>query len=112
LNAGAPRSLAANRPLVFVNACQVGRAGYKLTGLGGFAQAFLGAGAGIFARTLWSVGDELASTFAQHFYRQMKAGAKLSYVAAKAREAARKAGDASWLCYVVYDHPAAVINTK
>jgi hypothetical protein len=97
-----------NRPLVFVNACQVGRAGYKLTGLGGFAQAFLGAGAGIFAGTLWSVGDEPASTFAKTFYQRMKGGAELSDAVVQAREEARTAGDSSWLCYAVYGHPSAV----
>jgi hypothetical protein len=101
-----------NRPMVFVNACQAGRAGYKLTGLGGFAQAFLGAGAGIFAGTLWSVGDEPASTFAQRLYEEMKAGTALADATVKAREAARAAGDASWLCYVVYGHPAAVMAMK
>jgi CHAT domain-containing protein len=101
-----------NRPMVFVNACQAGRAGYKLTGLGGFAQAFLTAGAGIFAGTLWSVGDEPASTFAQCLYREMKAGTTLADATVKAREAARAAGDASWLCYVVYGHPAAVMMMK
>jgi hypothetical protein len=96
-----------DRPLVFLNACQAGRSGYKLTGLGGFAQAFLNAGAGIFAGTLWSVGDEPASTFAQCFYKSLKAGTPLSQAMVEAREEARKAGDASWLCYVVYGHPSA-----
>ena len=49
-----------NRPLVFLNACQVGRSGYQLTRTGGFAQGFLKAGAGIFVSTLWSVVDEPA----------------------------------------------------
>src|SRR5688572_9361520 len=48
------------QPIVFLNACQAGRAGYKLTGIGGFAHAFLRAGAGAFVGTLWSVGDEPA----------------------------------------------------
>ena len=32
-------------PMIVLNACQAGRAGYKLTGVGGFAQAFLRRGA-------------------------------------------------------------------
>ena len=52
-----------NRPIVVLNACQSGRAGYSLTGLGGFAQSFLLAGAGMFIGTLWSVGDTPARTF-------------------------------------------------
>lgn len=47
-------------PLVFLNACQVGRAGYSLTGLGRFARAFLSIKAGGFVGTLWSIGDTSA----------------------------------------------------
>ena len=101
-----------NRPLVFVNACQTGRLGYKLTGLGGFARAFLTAGAGIFAGTLWSVGDHPASAFAQHFYKEMRAGANLSEATIRAREQARLDGDASWLCYSVYGHPLALLAAQ
>jgi CHAT domain-containing protein len=106
------RNLDGNRPLVFLNACQAGRAGYRLTGLGGFAQAFLSAGAGLFAGTLWSVGDQPASAFAKSFYKLLKKGAELSEATIKAREEARKAGDASWLCYVVYGHPSAVVSLR
>ncbi len=101
-----------NRPLVFVNACQVGRLGYKLTGLGGFAQAFLTAGAGVFAGTLWSVGDHPAGAFAQRFYKEMRAGANLSEATVRAREQARQEGDASWLCYSVYGHPLALLSAQ
>lgn len=36
------RGAVGSRPLVVVNACQTGRAGYTLTEVGGFASAFLG----------------------------------------------------------------------
>lgn len=58
------------------------------------------------------MGDEPASTFAQCLYREMKAGTALADATVKAREASRAAGDASWLCYVVYGHPAAVMVMK
>jgi CHAT domain-containing protein len=90
----------------------VGRAGYKLTGLGGFAQAFLSAGAGLFAGTLWSVGDRPAATFAQRFYKELRAGTNLSEATIRAREQARQQGDASWLCYVVYGHPLAMLSQQ
>ena len=63
-----------NRPLVFLNACQVGRAGYQLTKVGGFAQAFLKGGAGIFVSTLWSVVDEPARKFTEEFYGELIGG--------------------------------------
>src|SRR5207253_2253184 len=34
------------RPMVVLNACQVARQGYRLSSIGGFAQAFLSANAG------------------------------------------------------------------
>jgi hypothetical protein len=50
----------ARRPIVVLNACQIGRIGYQLTGIGGFAKAFLERGAGAFVGSLWSVGDHPA----------------------------------------------------
>lgn len=100
-----------HRPMVVLNACQVGRAGYQLTGIGGFADAFMGKGAGAFVGTLWSVTDEVALAFNQALYDQLLAGEPLAAAAVAAREAARKKGehrgDASWLAYAVYGHPQA-----
>jgi len=95
------------QPLVFLNACQAGRLGYKLTGIGGFAQAFLRAGAGAFVGTLWSVGDEPAFTFGKAFYDALLTGKSISETTTLARDAARTAGDATWLAYAVYAHPHA-----
>jgi hypothetical protein len=94
-----------NRPLITVNACQTGRSGYKLTGIGGFANAFLAAGAGAFIGALWSVGDAPARTFTETLYAAMLEGATLSEAAIQARAASRVAGDATWIAYVVYGHP-------
>src|SRR5262249_31504256 len=57
------------RPMVVLNACQAGRAGYKLSGIGGFARAFLTGKAGVFVGALWSVGDQPARTFTEHLYK-------------------------------------------
>lgn len=92
------------QPIVFLNACQAGRAGYQLTGIGGFAQAFLRAGAGAFVGTLWSVGDQPAFFFGRAFYEELRKGATIAEAAIAAREAARR-DDATWLAYVVYGHP-------
>ncbi|HNC09845.1 MAG TPA: CHAT domain-containing protein, partial [Anaerolineales bacterium] len=99
-------------PLVVLNACQAGRAGYKLTGIGGFARAFLRHGAGAFVGTLWSVGDAPARSFTEEFYTRLQKKATIAEAAIAAREAARKAGDATWLAYVVYGHPHARLKTK
>jgi CHAT domain-containing protein len=99
-------------PLVFLNACQAGRLGHQLTSLGGFATAFLDNGAGAFVSSLWSVGDRLAATFAAAFYTSLKKGDAMSQAVAHGREAARRSGDATWLAYVVYAHPAARLTVE
>jgi hypothetical protein len=97
------------RPVVTLNACQVGRAGYKLTSIGGFARAFLSKGAGLFISSMWSVGDGTARTFTETLYRGLLDGKKLSEATIAAREASRKAGEATWLAYTVYGHPDATL---
>ncbi|HEV2840863.1 MAG TPA: CHAT domain-containing protein [Chthoniobacterales bacterium] len=97
-------------PIIVLNACQAGRAGYKLTGIGGFARAFLRRGAGAFIGTLWSVGDSPAREFTEEFYLQLKSGRTVAEAAVAAREKARSAGDATWLAYVVYGHPHAKLT--
>lgn len=98
-----------NRPIVFLNACQVGRAGYQLTGIGGFSQAFLRGGAGVFVSSLWAVGDEPARTFTEKFYAELKRGRTVAAATRAARKKSREAGDATWLAYVVYGDPHAKI---
>jgi CHAT domain-containing protein len=94
-------------PLVFLNACQVGKAGLQLGSMGGFAQAFLRSGAAAFVSTLWSVGDAPARTFGETFYKQLLQGNSVAEAVTRAREEARQSGDVSWLAYVVYANPSA-----
>lgn len=94
-----------NRPMVVLNACQIGRMGFTLTRVGGFAEAFLRRGAGVFIGSLWSVGDRSARLFTETLYESLKAGMPLAEAAVKARHRAAAEGDASWLAYAVYGHP-------
>ncbi len=96
-------------PLVVLNACQVGRGGQQLSTLGGFARAFLAAGASAFVSSLWSVGDEPARAFVESFYEELLGGATVAAAAVRAREKARASGDATWLAYVVFARPDAVL---
>lgn len=95
--------------IVVLNACQVGRAGETLAGIGGFARAFVDAGAGLFVAPLWSVGDDLASTFCATLYARLVAGDTVAQATRAARTAARDNGDATWLSYAVYGEPTARI---
>ncbi len=94
-----------NRPMIVLNACQVGRAGYTLTGISSFAQAFLEGGAGAFVGPLWSVGDKPARIFTETLYCNLLDGQNLAQATQNARKQAQKAGDATWLAYAVYGHP-------
>jgi len=100
------------RPVVVLNACQAGRAGYRLSSTGGFAQSFLKGGAGAFIGALWSVGDQPARSFTEEFYDQLRNSQTVAGAATLARQKAKSAGDATWLAYVVYAHPNAVLSTS
>jgi len=98
------------KPMVMLNACQVGRQAHRLTEIGGFASAFLKAGAGIFISTLWSVGDYAAQAFTEELYLQLQNGKNLADASHLARESARNAGDASWIAYTVYGNPDGLVK--
>ena len=101
-----------SQPIVVLNACQAGRTGYQLSSMGGFAQAFLERGAGVFVSSLWSVGDQPAGVFAEQFYARLRAGDTLTAAVRSARSAAFAAGDATWLAYAVYGLPDATVDVQ
>ena len=88
-----------------LNACQSGREGLQLTGVGGFAQAFLTAGAGMFVGTLWSVVDKPARIFVEALYGALIDGKTLGEAATIARAESSKVEASSWLAYAVYGDP-------
>ena len=106
-----------HHPIVVLNACESARMNRSFASMGGFASAFVGRGAGVFIGTQWSVGDAPARTFIEAFYKsftQRAAGKKalrLHEAVMAARQAARDGGDATWLAYVVYGHPRAVVES-
>jgi len=97
-----------DRPLVFLNACRVGRQGWALTGLGGWANACVRqCRCGAFIGPQWAVNDDLAYEFVKTFYEQLKDGRTFGEAAQRARREARdkEPGRLSWLAYSVYAHP-------
>jgi len=95
------------RPLVFLNACETGRAGAVLTAWGGWPNVFLRQGAGAFVGASWSVRDKPAAAFSRALYNALLDGETLAQSASAARAAAKEFGDASWLAFKVYGHPRA-----
>ena len=56
---------------------------------------------------MWSVTDANALTFAETFYGELLGGATVAEAVRSGRQAARAAGDPTWLAYSVYAHPNA-----
>ncbi len=107
---GSVRNLGAAKPLVFLNACQLGRGGMSLTDMGGWAARFLEAGAGAFVGAYWNVYDESAFAFAKELYTRLLDGDSMGKAVHGARLAARDGGDPSWLAYTAFAHPEARIE--
>lgn len=101
------RRMERNRPLVFLNSCQMGRQGWSLTRPGGWARRFLlGAGCGAFVAPQWTVGDEAAHAFAVAFYEALERGKTFGEATLAAR-GALPAGSPGRFAYAVYAHPGA-----
>jgi len=91
-----------NNPVVILNACETGRQGFSLTGIGSWADAFLKAKASAFIGTLWSIDDVTARKFTENLYENMHNKIPLDKAVQSARIAARQHGDPSWLAYTLY----------
>lgn len=99
-------------PLVFLNACQIGRSGMALTDIGGWAKQFLAAGAGAFIGAYWSVYDQPASDFSREVYNRLLAGLPMGRAFQEARLAIKAAGDPTWLAYTVFADPFATVQVS
>ena len=97
-------------PLVFFNACQVGRGGMALTGIGGWARRFVQVGAGAFIGAYWSVYDEAAYAFSKEVYKRLLEGTPIGDAVREARAAVRGDGDPTWLAYTVFADPLASVE--
>jgi hypothetical protein len=100
------------RPIVVLNTCRAGKTGYYITGLSGFAPAFLEREAGVFVGALWQIGDEPACSFIKEFYLELLKGKTVADAVKLGRDKACKAGDATYLAYVVYADPCARLVEK
>ena len=106
---GSAANVGIPHPLVFINACQVGRSGMALTGIGGWANRFVEAGAGAFIGAYWSVYDEPAFAFATEVYTRLLDGVPVGRAVRDARLAIRRPGDPTWLAYTVFADPLATV---
>ncbi len=107
---GVVTNLGVTNPLVFLNACQVGRSAMSLTDIGGWASQFLKAGAGTFIGPYWSIYDTPAFDFATALYSRLLSGMPIGKAVQQARVAIKSAGDPTWLAYTVFADPLATVR--
>lgn len=107
------RGIRQSMPLVFLNACDGGRANFGLTGLGGWAEKlFHEANAAAFVGALWEVHDDLAVAFSSHFYDRLAEGDTLGEAMRAARAHLRSLDpiNPTWLAYTLYGDPNAAVQ--
>lgn len=102
--------LRADRSMVFLNACQTGRQGWELTGLGGWVSAWVEqCRSSSFIGPLWVVGNRMAALMAETFYDGLARELTVGEAVQEARRIVRDASPSNptWLAYSVYAHPNA-----
>jgi hypothetical protein len=96
------------RSMVVLNACGLGKPGWSLMGLGGWASRCIsGCHCGAFVGPMWAVDDRLAAEFSAAFYDALFRFDTIAEAALDARTRVRTLApnDPSWLAYSVYAHP-------
>src|ERR1700688_241668 len=111
---GLRAGLTARRSLVFLNACETGKVIPSLVGVGGFAQAFIFAGAGGVIAPLWSVKDEYAYDIATTFYRRIKENPERPFARImsdiRRKAYADQSGEDTFAAYCFYGDPIASLS--
>ena len=99
-----------DRPMVFLNACDVGRPTRGLIGTAGFAKSFIDIDASCVVGALWSVDDRVAHAVAVEFYEQVLSEPPVPFAEALRRLRARgytADGNDSYAAYCFYGDPTA-----
>lgn len=105
-----------NAPVVFLNACSVGRTAPALAGVGGFPKAWAEAGAGAIVAPLWSVRDSIAHDVALKFYEAVQTEPLTPYarivrdIRALAYDSA--GGEDSYAAYCYFGSPTAAAQME
>jgi CHAT domain-containing protein len=112
--AGLEDACRAKAPLVFLNACEVGRETPSLVGAGGFATEFIKAGARGVVAPLWSVKDSLAHEVAVAFYTAALAEPRKSFAdilrEIRARSYEAGGGEDTYAAYCFYGDPLTALD--
>ena len=108
------KGLGREKPLVFLNACEIGSGAAALSLVAGFPAAFLDAGASAVVCPLWVVNDERAGTISESFYKQVFAspGTPIGRVMREIRAGWRDGQHLTFLAYVLYGDPLASVTYR
>lgn len=113
---GVARALDAGRPLVFINACEVGRTAPSLVGPGGFAEVLMNLGAAAVIAPLWSILDSIAHDIAVEFYRRLveSPGTPFAEIirGIRAKAYGEEAGQDTYAAYCFYGDPRAACERR
>jgi CHAT domain len=108
---GVKKAFRASKPLVFLNACEVGRTVPALIGVGGFAEQFMALGASGVIAPLWSVKDSIAHQLAVELYQRMEKEPDTPFAEIlrdlRKRSYADEGGEDTWAAYCFYGDPLA-----
>jgi hypothetical protein len=107
------------KPILFLNACQVGTQGEMLGESAGFGAGCLYAGFRAFVAPLWSVDDATAREIALDFYRTSFDAGKPTFVSSFFQDtrckfvakSATAVPESTYLAYVYYGHPELLLST-
>ncbi len=103
-----------DRPLMFVNACEVGNQGWSLTQIGGWADTFCDAGCTAFVGPYWAVNDRVAKKAAILFYDELGAGRTLGQAMQAIRRRFWEDDEfqyhPTWLAYSLHCHPNVTVQ--
>ena len=108
------------KPILFLNACQVGTQGELLGESAGFGAGCLYAGFRAFVAPLWSIDDTTAREVALDFYRTAFDANKRTFVSTffqniRGKFAVTSKSDipeSTYLAYVYYGHPELLLSTQ
>lgn len=116
------RQFVEGSPLVFLNACQTGKAeseeagevSYAAKPAEGLASAFIYGGALACIGSLWPVYDEPARFFAAEFYNAAIDGSAIGLAMLDARRATRdfRPNDPAWASFVLFGNPTFRLDTS
>ena len=91
-----------SHPLVVLNTCYSGRTGLGLTGVAGWAAAYLRIGASAFVGPLWQINSERAAAFSEKFYQLLASSTPIAEAMKLARDHIFDRNDPTWLSYSLY----------